>query len=118
MAPVEGHDQIRVEPIREDHDRGVDSPQWEVAVPFHELGNDRPVVGERSFNAEVPQAPDERGFDARPETISREVADLGDDEAGDDEVQIPTLQHPGTASMVRIPPVDRGEQRARVNDRG
>ena len=118
MASVEGDDQVRVEPVCEDHDRCVDGPEREVAVAIDEVGDDRPVIGVRGFDVEAAQAPDERRLAARAQASCGKPGDLGDDERGDDQVQVTPTQDLGTGRVIRIPPIDRGEKRARVNDRG
>jgi hypothetical protein len=72
----------------------------------------------RGFDVEVAQAPDEQGLAARAQASCGKPGNLRDDERGDDEVQVTPTQDLGTCGVTRIPPVDRGEKRARVNDRG
>ena len=117
MAPVEGDDQVRVEPVGKNDDRGVDGPEREVAVPLDEVGDQRPVLWVRILDAEPGQAPYERSLAAWPEAQSCEMGNLGDDQGRDDEVQIPPAKHLGASDVIGIPPVERRQQWAGVKDR-
>ena len=118
MAAVERHDQIGLQPVGENDDRGVDRSEWEVGVPLDQVGDHRPIIGVWGFDVEAVQAADERGLPAHTQARSGEPGDLGDDKRRDDELQVTPTENLGTGGVIRIPPVERGEKRARVNDRG
>lgn len=118
MAAVERHDQIGLKPVGEHDDGGIDRADREVGVSLDQVGDHGPVIGVRGFDVEFVQPADERGFPARTQARRGEPGDLGDDQRRDDELQVSPTEYPGTGDVIGIPPVERGEERARVNDRG
>ena len=118
MAAVEGDDQVRVEPIRQNGDRGIHRPQWEVRVALDEVGDEGPILQGGRLDLERAQASRERGLAAWPKAQSSEVGNLGDDEGRDDEVQITPAKHLGASDVIGIPAVERRQQWPGINDRG
>jgi hypothetical protein len=72
VAPIQGHDPVRAQALREGDDRGIGGAEREVPVLLHEVGNPRPVLSIRSLYVKPLETPQEGCFDFRAPSLAQQ----------------------------------------------
>ena len=117
VAGVQGDHQLRAEALGERHDRRFGPTERAVGVLLDKVGNPSPVRGSRRLDVEIAKTPKERGLGSQSEPAAEMERHLGDDQCGDNEVQIARLQHVRRPMVDGLRSVRGGNERPRINDR-
>jgi len=117
MPIVQGDEDIRLKTLRHGDYRGVRAAQREVRVPFYEIGNARPVLGDWRLDVEALKAAKEAGLYRRPLAAVDKVSRFSHTKGRDYKVKPGILECRETGAVGRISSIGDRDQRAAIHDR-
>jgi hypothetical protein len=118
VPPIERRQRRNPEALGRSHDRGVDRPQRQVAVPPNELADAQPVAGAHGLHREraagdVAEKPD---FRLRTDAGRQQIRDLGDRQDGDDQRPRMRLEQLTTGVVMAVVGIDVSVERSGVDE--